>query len=789
MAIYGYAKSYAETYANNNGITFVALEDDDIIVRGEGFNITVDGHCVINMDDCFSYGDWTWTNWFGLSGYKIPLERYQEVFGEKYTKQIYDQNISTWGGNCFGLSATAAMFYLETLPVVEYTHDVGVLAAGGYDDFASDSGKTFTRLKRTSELTKLIERYQIWQESNECYQAKLKYIWSHLGKSRAEDFSYIIDTVKTSKEPIMLGVRWDDPTDGNVGHRMVIDSSREPEDIGNGWYRVFLYDPNYPYFEHFGDYTPKECYLQAENRFVELNVNNGQWRMAATVNGSGASTANIGYDSSGHLIPGSSINFMSARDIPNSFNTKATFSSDDDTTSISYACDNFSVKKVDGKLVFQMTDGKITYLDETNVDVDYYDGFSEGVSTGVAIGRLVLREGEYNTEVQNGAVSYSSDGDYAGVVTKEQAIVRNISSTELEIESDSSEAINVVIEDVTDEDFESVKTDIVTGDSSTIVSVDEGELTIKSDKDQIVDVEVITNQEEHTVLDVEIRKDEEKTIALNGEVSSSEEILSSNIDFQKNSYSFTGKAVTPDISVHDSVGTVLAEGIDYTISYENNVNPGTATVTITGIGSYTGTVTKTFMILPGKTTRGDMFNLANNVKVTWKEVPGAKYYKVYREGVTDKKETQKEPVIVTERLIGWDSQPGLTNGHAYRYKIVASLSGKGDPNGDSTLSYSKLMYRLKTVVIRSVKNTAPGKVTVKYDKTTSGDSYVLQYCERQDMVGAKTKVVLGANNTAYEIGGLKKGKTYYISIRVRKKVNGIDYYTTFGVAKKIKVIK
>ena len=194
-------------------------------------------------------------------------------------------------------------------------------------------------------------------------------------------------------------------------------------------------------------------------------------------------------------------------------------------------------------------------------------------------------------------------------------------------------------------------------------------------------------------------------------------------------------------------------------------------------------------IVPGKTTRGDMFNLANNVKVTWTEVPGAKYYKVYREGVTDEKETRNEPVIVTTGLVGWDKDPGLTNGNAYRYKIVASLTGKGDSSGDSPLSYSKLMYRLKTVVIRSVKNTAPGKVTVKYDKTTSGDSYVLQYCERQDMVGAKTKVVLGANNTSFTIGGLKKGKTYYISIRVRKKVNGIDYYTTFGVPKKVTVTK
>ena len=82
----------------------------------------------------------------------------------------------------------------------------------------------------------------------------------------------------------------------------------------------------------------------------------------------------------------------------------------------------------------------------------------------------------------------------------------------------------------------------------------------------------------------------------------------------------------------------------------------------------------------GKTARGDIFNLANNVKVTWKEVPGAKYYKVYREGVTDPSETLSEPVIVTSKLVGWDKQPGLTSDHAYRYKIVASLTGAGDPS-------------------------------------------------------------------------------------------------------------
>ena len=254
------------------------------------------------------------------------------------------------------------------------------------------------------------------------------------------------------------------------------------------------------------------------------------------------------------------------------------------------------------------------------------------------------------------------------------------------------------------------------------------------------------------------------------------------------SFIYTGKAIKPSVTVTYK-GKKLVEGTDYKLIYKNNDKPGIATANVTGIGIYSGTEPLEYRIMPGKTTRGDMFNLANNVKVTWNAVPGAKYYKVYREGITDDWETREEPVIVTSGLVGWDKDWKLTNGHAYRYKIVASFTGKDDPTGDSTLSYSKVMYRLKTVVIRSVKNTAPGKVTVTYDRTFSGDSYVLQWSEREDMVGAQSKVVLGAENTSYTIGGLKKGKIYYISIRVRKKVNGINYYTTFGVPKKVTVTK
>ena len=42
----------------------------------------------------------------------------------------------------------------------------------------------------------------------------------------------------------------------------------------------------------------------------------------------------------------------------------------------------------------------------------------------------------------------------------------------------------------------------------------------------------------------------------------------------------------------------LTEDEDYVVTYENNINVGTATATFTGIGNYTGSFTKNFNIVP-----------------------------------------------------------------------------------------------------------------------------------------------------------------------------------------------
>jgi uncharacterized repeat protein (TIGR02543 family) len=66
---------------------------------------------------------------------------------------------------------------------------------------------------------------------------------------------------------------------------------------------------------------------------------------------------------------------------------------------------------------------------------------------------------------------------------------------------------------------------------------------------------------------------------------------------------YTGSPIEPEITVTDGE-TTLTLGTDYTVSYSDNTNVGTATATITGKGNYSGTVEKTFTITAKVTTLG-----------------------------------------------------------------------------------------------------------------------------------------------------------------------------------------
>ena len=85
----------------------------------------------------------------------------------------------------------------------------------------------------------------------------------------------------------------------------------------------------------------------------------------------------------------------------------------------------------------------------------------------------------------------------------------------------------------------------------------------------------------------------EKTFTI---VKSSNNIASCDITLSKSTFTYSGNACKPKVTVKNG-STTLTSGTDYVVRYVNNVNVGTATVVIAGKGSYTGRVEKTFQIV------------------------------------------------------------------------------------------------------------------------------------------------------------------------------------------------
>lgn len=75
------------------------------------------------------------------------------------------------------------------------------------------------------------------------------------------------------------------------------------------------------------------------------------------------------------------------------------------------------------------------------------------------------------------------------------------------------------------------------------------------------------------------------------------DISAATVSLPDSLYTYTGSLITPEVNVICADRT-LSEHSNYNIIYTDNLNAGTALITITGIGNYTGNLTLTFTIAP-----------------------------------------------------------------------------------------------------------------------------------------------------------------------------------------------
>ena len=156
------------------------------------------------------------------------------------------------------------------------------------------------------------------------------------------------------------------------------------------------------------------------------------------------------------------------------------------------------------------------------------------------------------------------------------------------------------------------------------------------------------------------------------------DISDCNITLDKTVYTYDGLAKKPAVTVTYGSAT-LSQGTDYTVSYSNNINIGNATVTVTGMGNYTGSVSKGFAIQAPQNTSFtwgvDNWNFNNSAptyfpKTAYREHINSTYLNELKKNLTN-----SEYYAVFEARNNWlDSQFG---GSCYGMSSTALLAKEG----------------------------------------------------------------------------------------------------------------
>ena len=137
---------------------------------------------------------------------------------------------------------------------------------------------------------------------------------------------------------------------------------------------------------------------------------------------------------------------------------------------------------------------------------------------------------------------------------------------------------------------------------------------------------------------------------------------------------FTGKNITQSITVKYN-GKTLKNGTDYTVSYSNNKNIGTATVKITGKGSYTGTITKTFKINPAKQEIQKLTAKSKAFFVDWAQKGSASGYEI--QYATNSKFTSAKKVTITNNKTDKTTVSKLSGKKKYYVRVRSYTTVKG----------------------------------------------------------------------------------------------------------------
>ena len=239
---------------------------------------------------------------------------------------------------------------------------------------------------------------------------------------------------------------------------------------------------------------------------------------------------------------------------------------------------------------------------------------------------------------------------------------------------------------------------------------------------------------------------------------------------------YTGQKLQPTAVVTCN-GRTLQANTDYTVAYENNVNPGTASVVITGKGNYAGTVRKPFVIKchlnKSKIDTLEFTYAAGNMK----KLNSKMYFSLYMDFVPVQYATSYEIELSDEKgkviktyTVNCNNTDFVEKTFKKLPKDVYGVRIRGCRDGE----YGE--WSDKSIVVKQPKLQArnyKGAIQIKWQKLKGVSGYDI-YMSRKQNSGYKKVASVNAKTTLKTIKKIGKKKlkkgTYYYYVVAKKKL-------------------
>lgn len=235
----------------------------------------------------------------------------------------------------------------------------------------------------------------------------------------------------------------------------------------------------------------------------------------------------------------------------------------------------------------------------------------------------------------------------------------------------------------------------------------------------------------------------------------------------KDDMTFTGYELAQSGITFSYNGTPLTKNKDYTIEYADNIAVGKGKMIITGIGEYSGTIVKTFDILP-KSAQLTSVYYVDTLSYTGKPLR------------PDVMVTDGGKFLLPENdyTVSYSSNTKIGVG-----KMIISFMG----NYQGTITKTFTIYPAKQE-IQSLQTRYKG-FFIDFAQKGSATGYELQYSTRPDFTGAKTLTISSNKTDKKTVSNLTAGKKYYVRVRSYTIVSGKRYNGAWSDIKSVTTAK